>query len=366
VSSNISRRDFLTCLTALLAGNVIGHELPLSAEDSQVHTPSSLETPHKYGKLILAASADAAAFDNKTVDCPFVFGHDGAFFMTYVGFDGTGYQTGLASSKNLVEWERRGCILRRDPNSEITRYNVAMNWILHENDVRSAGRLKVVHGRFLGVYHAYPNAGLENGPAAIGLCWSRDLFHWELESPCLRADDSDAASWENGGLYKPCIVEHQGTYYLFYNAKTKTLPASEGGGWREQTGVATSKDLKTWTRYAQNPILRNGPHGSRDDRFASDPCVVRYGNDWAIFYYGLSSNQGRARDLLAIGHDPFHPVKTDSILVDVGPPGSVDETYAHKPSVLTFKGDLYHFYCAVSGKWPNEIRGISVARSRPW
>jgi len=62
----------------------------------------------------------------------------------------------------------------------------------------------------------------------------------------------------------------------------------------------------------------------------------------------------------------FHPVKTDSILIDVGSPGSVDETYAHKPSVISHAGNLYHFYCAVSGKWPNEKRGISVARSRPW
>jgi hypothetical protein len=54
------------------------------------------------------------------------------------------------------------------------------------------------------------------------------------------------------------------------------------------------------------------------------------------------------------------------ILIDVGPPGSVDSTYAHKPSVVYHQGALYHFYCAVSGKWPNEVRGISVARSRPW
>ncbi len=41
-------------------------------------------------------------------------------------------------------------------------------------------------------------------------------------------------------------------------------------------------------------------------------------------------------------------------------------TYAHKPSVVFHQSALYHFYCAVFGKWPNEIRGISVARFRPW
>src|SRR4051794_30071755 len=76
---------------------------------------SRYETPYKYGKLVLAASPDAGAFDSRSVDCPFVFSHDGLFYMTYLGFDGTGYQTGLASSRDLVQWQKLGCILKRDP-----------------------------------------------------------------------------------------------------------------------------------------------------------------------------------------------------------------------------------------------------------
>jgi len=366
----ITRRRFVASLGATAIGYAAANAWPSQAmsapvaADRSVVTPQSLETLYKYGKLVLSASADATAFDSKSVDCPFVFRHGDRFLMAYIGYDGTGYQTGLASSTNLVDWERQGCILRRDPQSEVTRYNIAMNWILRENDVRSAGNLRKIHERYLGAYHAYPNAGYESGPAVIGLCWSKDLFHWELDPPCLHPEDG--ADWEKGGLYKPCIVEYDGKFYLFYNAKTETLPAAQGGGWHEQTGVATSQDLKTWVRYSGNPILRNGPKGSWDDRFVSDPCVLRYAGGWAIFYYGLSSNKGKARDLLAIGSDLFHPVKTDSILVDAGPPGSVDDDFAHKPSIVTYEGDLYHFYCAVSGKYPNDVRGISVARSRPW
>jgi predicted GH43/DUF377 family glycosyl hydrolase len=339
----------------------------LSARFGAGQTPNPpsarLETPHKYGKLVLAASADPNAFDSRSVDCPFVCHHDGRFYMAYVGFDGTGYQTGLAVSKNLVDWEKSGCILRRDPASPITRYNVAMNWVVRQNQLRSIGELEKVRGRFLGLYHAYPSAGYEAGPAVIGLCWSDDLLRWEVEAPCLRPEDG--ADWECGGLYKPCLVKHQGTYYLFYNAKTKNLPKGQGGGWREQTGVATSKDLKNWQRFEGNPILPNGPAGSWDERFASDPCVVLDGKRWVMFYYGFD-RKGKARDFAAVGDDPFHFVKVGKILIDVGPPGSVDSTFAHKPSVVYSQGALYHFYCAVSGKYPNEVRGISVARSRPW
>src|SRR5262249_6795197 len=135
-------------------------------------------TPYKYGKLVLSASPDKDAFDSRSVDCPFVFTHDGQHYMAYIGYDGTGYQTGLASSRDLVNWRRIACILKRDPNSPVTRYNVAMNWVVRENPLRSPGKLKKIRGRFLGAYHAYPNAGYESGPAVIGLCWSNDLLHW--------------------------------------------------------------------------------------------------------------------------------------------------------------------------------------------
>jgi Glycosyl hydrolases family 43 len=315
------------------------------------------ETPYKYGKLVLSASTDKTEFDARSVDCPFVFSHDGLFYMTYVGFDGMGYQTGLASSKDLVEWKKLGCILRRDPTSSITRFNVAMNWIVRENGLRTSGKLRKIQGRFLGVYHAYPNAGYESGPAVIGLCRSDDLMHWDVGEIILRSEDG--AEWERGGLYKPCLVEDKGTYYLFYNAKNTEKR------WREQTGVATSKDLKTWTRYAGNPIIPTGGEGSWDERFASDPAVLRDRKTWVYYYYSLDA-KGKARDLLALGNDPFHADKVDKILIDAGPPGAVNSTYAHKPSVIYRDGVLYHFYCAVSGKYPNEVLGISVARSRPW
>jgi hypothetical protein len=84
-----------------------------------------------------------------------------------------------------------------------------------------------------------------------------------------------------------------------------------------------------------------------------------------MYYFGLDGH-GKARELLALGNAPDRFNKVNEIMVDVGAPGSVDETFAHKTSVIFHDGALYHFYCAVSHKWPNEIRGVSVARSRPW
>ena len=73
----------------------------------------------------------------RIVHCPFAFRHDNRFYLTFVAFDGAGYQTGLAVSEDLVHWEKQGAILKRDPSSPVLKHNVAMNWILRENGLRS-------------------------------------------------------------------------------------------------------------------------------------------------------------------------------------------------------------------------------------
>ena len=363
VQTRINRRQFTTQAAACAAGLALLRGIPLFARDFSDKQIAPFRTPYKFGKLVLSASTDSNAFDCKSVDDPFVFLHEGAFHMLYIGFDGAGYQTGLARSADLVNWERIACVARRDPNSKYTRYNIALACIVREHELTSRGRLKRIRGRYLGAWNAYPNAGYEAGAAVIGLAWSDDLLHWELTDPILFP--ADGAPWEHGGLYRPNLIEQDGVFYLFYNAKTDTLPKSEGGGWHEQSGVATSRDLKSWTRYDGNPILRNGGPDSWDARFASNPFVVHHKDLWGMYYFGFDMH-GKARELLTIGPDPYHFSKVNEIMIDVGAPGTVDETFAHKPCVIFRDGALYHFYCAVSGKWPQEIRGVSVARSKPW
>ncbi len=358
---DITRREFNAQLGLSLAGAPLLFKTRAAEWGDQQVAP--FLTPYKSEKLILGPSLEPGAFDSKSVDDPFVFLHDGAFYMLYIGFDGIGYQSGLAKSHDLVHWERVACVARRDPKSKYTKFNVAMSCLLRDHQLTGTGEVKKVGGRFLGAWHAYPSAGYEEGAAVIGLAWSDDLLHWDLTDPILFPQDG--APWEHGGLYRPNLIEHDGLYYLYYNAKTDPLPKSNGGGWHEQSGVATSRDLKHWTRYGGSPILRNGGHDAWDARFASNPFVVQHNHLWGMYYFGLDWN-GRARELLALGHDPYHFSKVNQVILDVGAPGTVDETYAHKPCVFYHHRTLYHFYCAVSGKWPNEVRGVSVARSKPW
>lgn len=340
-------------------------------------------TPFKRPSLLLGPTGKAGDFDQLSVDDPIVFHANGKFYMLYIGFDGTGYQTGLASSDDLLNWTRIGLAGPRDPASVYTKYNLAISSILRDKSLHGTGEVIKVDGQYVAAWNAYPAAGYEAGAAVIGLARSRDLLHWTLTDPILKPEDG--AAWEHGGLYRPDLCLFEGSYFLYYNAKTDTLPKAEGGGWHEQTGVATSRDLMTWTRSPLNPILANGTRGSatyppgspghdrapatpdaRDSRFASNPYVMRYGKQYAMFYFGFGYERpGRACEMLALGTDPLHFRKVPEILIDTGAPGSIDETFAHKPSVIFHAGVLYHFYCAVAGKYPNEVRGIAVATSRP-
>lgn len=327
---------------------------PVGAMRAILPIPNNLKTPYKLGRLVVGPSHKPGSFDEKGADVPFVFRHQSRFYLSYVGYDGIGYQTGLASSSDLMNWRKEGVILPRDPSSKVLRYNAALTGILRENDVFGPGVLKKVRGRYLGAYFATPYSGYESGAGVIGLCWSHDLHHWQVEPPCLLPQEG--ADWERAGLYKAYILEHRGLYHIFYNAKNRPT------NWREQIGVATSHDLRTWVRNPANPILRNGPPGSYDERFASDPYVLKCKKEWALFYYGLD-RKGVARDLLAFSPDTVHVRKCKGALVTPGPKGTVDSIYSHKASIIAHRGTLYHFYCAVSRKYG---RGISVAASRPW
>jgi predicted GH43/DUF377 family glycosyl hydrolase len=324
---------------------------------------NDVRTPYKHGKLVLEPSYKKSEFDSHAVDCPFMFYYNDKYYMTYVGWDSIGYRTGLAVSTDLEVWEKVGMIIDRGPRGSHTEFNIALTSILRDNRLFSRGELIKIDGKYIGTYHAYPNAGYESGAGVVGLCYSDDLSKWQVDSPVLFPEDGGA--WESGGLYKSWILLHKKVFYLFYNAKNKTH-----GAWIEQTGFAVSDDLQRWRRYSENPVLRTGKPGSFDERFASDPCVLWHDGYWLMFYFGLSSDR-YARDGLAVSRNLKEWEKIDGILVDVGPDGSIDSKYAHKPSLIAKGKTLYHFYCAVSPAaetmtgevQTDERRGISFARS---
>lgn len=323
-------------------------------------------TPYKLKKPVLTGSGIEGTFDSLAVDCPFVFYHNSKFYMMYIGFDGKGYQTGLAESTDLVNWTKKGAILKREEHAGWDRVGAAGTWIVkNTNDLYGLSTLKKIDNKYWLVYHSYPEAGYEEGAAKIGLAWTDDeeLMVWHrLPEPVFSWEDGD--DWDKGGLYKACLIEHKGVYYLYYNAKNKTY-----GPWVEQTGIATSADMLHWKRHGNNPVVRVSD--GWDSVFCSDPCVVRDDANWLMFYFGF--NYHHAQEGIAVSNDMLHWEKYPNPILHSGTEGELDEIHAHKPSIIYNNGILYHFYCACrkyregdqSKNLGNEFRCITVATSKP-
>ena len=327
-----------------------------------------LKTPYKLNRPVIAPSGRPGAFDCYAVDSPFPFRHNGKFYMTYIGYDGIGYQTGLAVSDDLLHWQPQGVLLKRASNREWDSVGMAASCILMDgNDLFGMPQPKKIDGKYWLVYHSYPESGYENGSASQGLAYTEDedLQHWYfLDKPIFTNDTSQR--WESGGLYKSFIFEHDRRFYMFYNAKDKRDP------WHEQIGLAFSDDMLHWRRYEKNPVLRVSS-GAWDSRFVSDPAVWydSIGKQWVMFYYGYGGNA--AMEGLAVSHDLLHWEKFPVPIVSAGKEGDIDAIHAHKPGIIVEKGVLYHFYCASRPRretdravFGDEYRCISVARSIPW
>ncbi len=314
-------------------------------------TPSKMVTP------ALSGSGIVGRYDSHGVDCPFVFRHNERFYMMHVGFDGIGYQTGLAVSDDLLEWRHEAVILPRLEDSDRwDRVGAAGSWmLLNSNEIREMPTLRKRDGKYWMIYHAYPDEGYEAGGAVTGLAWTTDesLREWHrLERPIYTYENG--GDWEKEGLYKCCMLEHGGKYWMFYNAK--------GDGvwpWKEETGVATSDDLMHWERYGGNPVMPC-KEGTFYSQFYSDPCI-RYDGEtgrWLNFGFGLDGKH--AQGLLAVSEDLLRWTTLDKPLLPHGSPGELDEIHAHKSSVVMWNGTLYHYYCACRPWFEGDVTRVEV------
>ncbi|QGQ95439.1 hypothetical protein EHS13_11370 [Paenibacillus psychroresistens] len=103
-------------------------------------------------------------------------------------------------------------------------------------------------------------------------------------------------AWEGSMLQDPSVLYNQGGGALF-----KMWYGASGGG----IGYASSNDGVTWTKYAGNPILANGPNGAIDDGATTVPSVV-YKDGIYHMTYMIHDNQV-ARIAYAYATNPQGP-----------------------------------------------------------
>lgn len=289
-------------------------------------------------------------------DCPLVWRRGEEWRMFFTGFDGRGYQTAAAVSKDLVHWEQAGLVMGFGAPETFDHGGVAICGALFDSyEVRGPRTLKKWKDKYWALYSCYPKqGGYEIRPGAEGAAWSEDGLTWHRASettPILSVEG--AADWEKDCIYAPWLLEHGGKFWNFYNAAKGSI---------EQMGIVTSDDLLHWNRYDGNPIVRNGAPGAYDEKFCSDGKVLRDGDHWVMFYFGVG--QDGAHIMAAFSRDLYHWFShPDPLYKAGGNPSGLDKQYAHKISLAYNPANdtFYMFYCAVGEKG----RGIGLITSKP-
>src|SRR6185503_2227860 len=323
-----------------------------------------VKTPYKYGLLIVPPDK------SKKIDCPSVFRKGDSWYMTYILFDGRGYETWLAKSKNLLEWKTIGQIMSFGDTTD--RNN--MEWDANQRagyvalqDTRWGGsyQLEKFNNKYWMSFIGGKEKGYESGKLSIGIARTTGdpskPHEWKSAGdPLLSASDIDVRWWENKKLFKSSVIWDKNKtlghpFVMYYNANGDTSNNTPKWRWFERIGMAVSDDMINWERYQTDPVVHH------KIGITGDGVIQKIGDVWVMFYFGAfwENRTKEAFNRFACSYDLVNWTdwNGDDLIKSSE---TYDEKYAHKPFVVKHKGVVYHFYCAVDNK---DHRGIAVATS---
>lgn len=310
---------------------------------------AEIKTPFKYGVVFKHPDS------TKMMDSPTIFRHNNSWLMSYIVYDGQGYETWLAKSENLLDWESLGRLLSFTENTWDANQKAGYMALV---DIVWAGSYEVRKhdGKYWMSYLGGASKGYEKGVLGVGMANSVSLEiadEWNrLPDPVLLPDDKDARWFEKEKIYKSSIIfdekKHTGySYVMYYNAKGKRSDQADF----ESIGMAASNDLINWKRIGDDPVI------TRREGICGDAQIAKIGEVYVMFYFGAFWKPG-AFERFACSYDLIN--WTDWQGEDlIAPSEDFDEQYAHKPWVIKWNDVVYHFYNAVG----SEGRVIALATS---
>ena len=121
-----------------------------------------VKTPFKYGLVIPGQ-------DGLATDSPSVFRKDGKWYMTYIIFDGQGYETWLAESPDLLEWKTLGRIMSFSDDGDWDQNQKAGYIALPDTRWGGSYGLEKYAGKYWISYLGGSKTGYEAGTLAPGM-----------------------------------------------------------------------------------------------------------------------------------------------------------------------------------------------------
>ncbi|HEX2630300.1 MAG TPA: glycosylase [Chitinophagaceae bacterium] len=347
-------RFYFLIVIIFITGIVTAQQVP---QERMQQVYEEIKTPYKYGLIITPAD------ETKKIDCPTVFRKEKMWYMSYIIFDGRGYETWLASSNDLLNWKTLGRILSFSDSTEWDGNQKAGYMALQDTKWGGSYALQKYKSKYWLSYFGGKDRGYEAGPLAIGIANSSSVTaikEWKRTTvPVLSASDKDVRWWENKKLFKSSVIwdKNKTTGYpfvMYYNANGDTSNNTPKWRWFERIGMAVSNDMVNWKRFETDPVVHH------KIGITGDAVVQKMDDLWVMFYFGAFWERRKdAFNRFACSYDLVHWTDWNGAdLINSTEP--YDKRFAHKSFVVKHKGVVYHFYCAVNEK---DQRGIAVATS---
>lgn len=359
------KRIFLFLFSSVLFYNATAQQRKVAVPQSRMEAVyKEIKTPYKYGMVIVPKS------DSQKVDCPTVFRKGNQWYMSYILFDGRGYETWLAKSPDLLNWKTLGKLLSfSEPQPDDTASWDASQKAGYPSliDTKWGGTyaLQPYKGKYYMSYFGGKERGYEAGLLSLGMAHTAKdpttAHEWRTtEQPILTSLDNDVRWWENKKQFKSTVIwDKQKTtgypFVMYYNANGDTARDNKKTRWFERIGMAVSNDMVAWKRFQKEPVVHH-PVG-----ITGDPWIQKIGDLWVMFYFGAFwEDRKGAFNRFACSYDLVNWTDwTGDNLIESSAP--FDDQYAHKSCVVKWNGTVYHFYNAVNKK---QQRGIAVATSK--
>jgi len=351
----------LAVSTVALAAEKPNPRVVTEAEMKAIY--EEVKTPYKYGMVLVPEKGEK-------IDNPFVFWHKDSWYMVYVRFDGKGYETRLAKSGDMINWQRLGRILDRAPAGQWDCGQSAGYPVLQDTQWGGSNTLKTYNGKYWMMYIGGAKNGYEPDPLAGGVAWTDDpsaVKSWvrSAHNPVLHPYDPDVRAFEQTTVYHHnAIIDESrslgGRFVDFYNGKMRFYRDNGQAVNQERMGIAVSDDMEHWRRFGRGAVISDLKSGQGG--ISGDGVIQKIGDLWVMFYFGCGwrSDAGGAWDTFACSRDLEHWTTWKGEPL-IKPSTPYDSVYAHKPWVIKHNGVVYHYYCAVG----NQGRGIALATSKP-
>ena len=240
-------------------------------------------------------------WDDADVHSPSVILDGATYKMWYVGYDGSDYRIGYATSADGITWAKQGMVLDLGAGGEWD------DFLLHSPTV-------ILDGATYKMWYT----GHDGASFSIGYATSADGITWAKQGMVL--DVGAGGEWDDDGVQSPSVILDGATYKMWYGGDDGT---------KLSIGYATSADGITWAK--QGMVLDVGAVDEWDDDNVNSPSVILDGATYKMWYGG---DDGASFSIgYATSADGITWSKQGMVL-DLGAGGEWDDVQVNIPAVI--------------------------------